>query len=289
MWHASAVWWLRSGCAVALGVGVACGGQEDGSGGATGGSAGSTGGSAGSSGGSAGSSGGSAGSSAGTGGVSSAGAGGGSGAGGIGGGAAGSAGQSAGCVAEPGGLALEMIEPFVPTEAAPVKQLLLPAPAGLVFARMQLEVDVTHGGWYAPKPDGAHGVFQITVGNKWAGSLYGFMPWRGPPSKLIRVNANIGLPQGDMSQLQTTKLLEAQKKYHVRYDYDGATLTRSLTITSDGETIVQISKLDAVATVTSVAPGYPILLGTELACDGCGPEVPLYGWKLENLCVRLSP
>ena len=264
---------------------------------ADGGGAGASGGAAGSGGGVSGSggSGGSSGGEAGAGGVgATAGAGGGAGgsagaAGGASGGAGGSAGQAAPCGEPPGGLALEMTTPFTSSPAAPVKELLLAAPNGLAFSRMELSLDVTHGGWYAPKPDGAHGIFQITVGKKWAGSLYGFSPWRGPPSKLIRVNSNIGLAQGEMSQLQTTKLLEETKKYHVEYVYDGATLTRYLKIASEGQTVVDIQKQDAVASVTSVAPGYPILLGTELACAGCGPEVPTYGWTFENLCVRLVP
>ena len=236
--------------------------------------------------------GGSSGAAAGAGGVAgSAGAGGSAGVAGSGGsaGAGGSAGQAASCLEPPGGLALEMTTPFTSTPAEPVKQLLLAAPSGIAFTRMELSLDVTHGGWYAPKPDGAHGIFQITVGNKWASSLYGFSPWRGPPSKLLRVNSNLGLGPGEMSQLQTTKLLEQGKKYHVEYVYDGATLTRHFVITSEGQPVIDIQKQDAVASVTSVAPGYPILLGTELACDGCGPEVPTHGWTFENLCVRLVP
>jgi hypothetical protein len=93
-----------------------------------------------------------------------------------------------------------------------------------------------------------------------------------------------------MSYLQTYELLEEGLEYHVEYVYDGPTLTRSLKITSGGQVRVDISKQDAMPEVSSVAPGYLIMLGTPLGCEpDCGPEVPLYGWTLANLCVRLFP
>ncbi len=182
-----------------------------------------------------------------------------------------------------------MQQPFVPTDAAPTKELVLPTGNGQTYARLTLELDVTHAGWYAPKPDGAHGIFQLTRSKKWGSNLYGFMTWRGPPSKLIRVNSNIDQAPGVILQLQTNKLLQAGTKYHVKYTYDGPTQTRSLLVTDAGQAVVDIQKQDAASEVTTLTPGFDLILATALNCSGCGPEVPTIGWTYENVCLQLDP
>ena len=169
----------------------------------------------------------------------------------------------------------------------PTRTFLIPTQSGETYSRVELDLDLTHEGWYMPQPDGAHGIFQLTRSQSWGGNLYGFMTLRGPANgNLVRVIANIDLPQGQTTRLQTNKLLDVGVTYHVRYVYDAAGGTRSLLMRGNGQTYVDISGTDVVATVSTLAPGFELILATDLACSGCGPEVPTFGWRYSNVCFR---
>jgi len=192
---------------------------------------------------------------------------------------------SSACADVPGGVAFEA-DMFVPTEAEPSRSFSIPTVAGRDYASIEVELDVTHAGWYGPDPSGTHAIFQLTRG-RWRSGLYGFMTAFGPSRNELKVISNIDLAAGEVVRLNRRPArLESGQTYHVRYVYDAAGGERRLTVTNGEEVLMDESDSRVAASVRTEG-SLDLILATPLNPEG--PEVPSYGWTYDNFCLRVLP
>jgi len=188
-----------------------------------------------------------------------------------------------------GGIVFRMEAVFEASEQEPTRTFLIPCGADEIYSRIVLDFDFYHAGYYEPDPDGAHGLFQLIRGTVWRSNLYGFMTMRGPTSNLHRVISNIDLAAGETIRLQTTHWVPPDRDYHMQYIYDASVPERRLILMSGDQELFDISDNNAVSEIRTLAPGFELILATDLAEPGTGPEVPMHGWRFSNLCLRIEP
>ncbi|MFH1438454.1 MAG: hypothetical protein ABIJ56_22285 [Pseudomonadota bacterium] len=188
-----------------------------------------------------------------------------------------------------GAVVFRMTDDFVPSPEEPTRSFTLPCEGGLVFGSVVIELDLTHGGWFEPEPDGTHGIFQFQRGTRWRSNLFGFMTMFGPPQNEVKVISNIDLGPGEVVRLnQRPARFYEGTTYHIRYTYDAAGSERRLVITdSDGE-VINIHDDQTVGRVDTLDPGFDLILASADSGDE-GPEVPSYGWVYDNVCIRVLP
>lgn len=188
-----------------------------------------------------------------------------------------------------GAVVFRMTEEFVPSPEEPTRSFTIPCEGGLVFGSVVIELDVIHGGWFEPEPDGTHGIFQFQRGTRWRSNLYGFMTMFGPPQNEVKVISNIDLGPGEVVRLnQRPARFYEGTTYHIRYTYDAAGSERRLVITDGDGEVINISDSRTVGEVSTLSPGFDLILATADSGDE-GPEVPSYGWVYDNVCIRVLP
>jgi hypothetical protein len=188
-----------------------------------------------------------------------------------------------------GAVVFRMEEAWVPSPGEAVRELLIPCAGGLTFGSIVVEMDLTHAGWDETSPDATHGIFQLQRDSRWRSNLYGYMTMFGPTRNEVKVISNIDLGAGEVVRLNRRPVrLAEDTTYHVRYTYDTTIGERRLVLTAGGETVLDMSDANTVSDVTTLAPGFELHLGSPDLGD-TGPEVPIYGWTFENLCVQILP
>lgn len=193
------------------------------------------------------------------------------------------------CPEVEGGISWAMPGDFVPSTSEPTRTCMIDCTGGLAYSAIVVEFDLTHAGWYAPDPDGTHGIFQLTRSTRWRSNLYGYMTMFGPARNEVKVISNIDLGAGEVVRLNRTGIaIAADATYHVRYTYDTAAHERRLLVTSGRETVLDISDASTVDEVSTLGPGFQVILATDHAGSD-GPEVPTYGWRYANMCIQVLP
>ena len=193
------------------------------------------------------------------------------------------------CPEIPGGIVFRMEEAYEASELEPTRTFMIPSGNNEIYSRIVLDFDFYHAGYYEPDPAGAHGLFQLTRSTVWRSNLYGFMTMRGPTSNLHRVISNIDLAAGETIRLQTNHWVPPDREYHMQYIYDATVPERRLILKNGDQVMFDISDNNAVSEIRTLSPGFQLILATDLAEPGMGPEVPMHGWRFSNLCLRVEP
>jgi len=192
------------------------------------------------------------------------------------------------CDEIPGAISWWTEDTFESNEVEPTRTYVIPSVQGDLYDRLIVDLDVTFAGWDAGDPSGTHGVFQLTRSETWRSNLYGYMTLFGPNTNKAKVISNIDLAAGEVTRLETTGVtLAVGTTYHVHYTYDPGLGERRMLITAGEEIIVNIADTDVAAEVTSMAPGYQLILGSDNNANG--PEVLTRDWVFDNVCVQIVP
>lgn len=187
----------------------------------------------------------------------------------------------------------------VPSAKKPTLIRTIQAPRNQAFKRVVLEMDFTHGGWYAKEPDKNHNLFWLHRGGccwpDWPKNILGFVNAWGPKKDNVKAIHNVDY-QGRTAHDKTVSFakgvkLEPGKTYHLRYEYDAAGGRIRLTLWSGGKVVMDTTSSATTNRIRSGASGqFMAYFGHEnVAGTGHGPERPTYNWKYSNLRVEFIP
>jgi hypothetical protein len=149
----------------------------------------------------------------------------------------------------------------------PTRTFMIPCGNNEMYSRIVLDFDFYHAGYYEPDPAGAHGLFQLTRSTV----------------------SNIDLAAGETIALNTSHWVPPDREYHMQYIYDATVPERRLILKEGDQVLFNVSDGNAVSEIRTLSPGFQLILATDLAEPGMGPEVPMHGWRFENLCLRVEP
>jgi hypothetical protein len=175
---------------------------------------------------------------------------------------------------------------FTPARNSEVLHLELPFAKGTNFKKARVQLDVTHGGWYAPLKDGVHNFFLLAIGDD--DNRLGYAAVRGPSRNFVLFHHTYGLPLGSAgNRVESNLVLQQGETYHLDYTYDLTAARITLVITRGGTEIVR-------ATDVPFATGSFRATGSEtyymnFGLEASGPHSPTYGWKYANLKVDFTP
>lgn len=172
---------------------------------------------------------------------------------------------------------------FVPTGSNRVHKVPVPVPKGKAYTRLDIEMTVTHGGWFAGNPGGFHNFFWLFDG-QWANGTWGYVNARGPGKGIVTSLHNVNIPKG--RRATGSLLLQPGATYRLRYSYD----TRLGLI----ETTFSDAAGNVLARMTDAPPVNRLVFGTDAGAwlwfglEGHFEEVPSFGWQYKNFVLSLS-
>jgi hypothetical protein len=164
-----------------------------------------------------------------------------------------------------------------------VLKLPVPIPSGEFYSRLDIDMVVTHGGWFAGSPGGFHNFFWLFDG-KWAGGTWGYVNARGPGKGIVTSLHNINLPQG--RRATANLLLQPGATYRVHYTYDGARGVIETTFFDAGGAV--LARMSDVPAAKRLAFGSPEGVSLWFGLEGHFEEVPSYGWQYKNFTLSLT-
>lgn len=172
------------------------------------------------------------------------------------------------------------------TKENPKKVLRIPVPGGMKAERVVAEFDFTVGPWNPRQPGGAHNLLWMHRG-KFRSNTIGNINARGPRRSLIRMNQNLDLPKGNVTNAKSGMVFERGDTYHARMAYDAVNRSVALTISRDGNVLKTL-----VFPGTAKSRVIEIQAGGVIAEFGHNnnqhlPEVSSLGWKYANFKVEL--
>lgn len=161
------------------------------------------------------------------------------------------------------------------------------------FRRIELEVDVTHGGWFSSDPNKNHSVFWLHRGHgAFAGNAIAFVNAFGPTRNEVRLATNLTLPRGarmDAAKQRGIRLASG-RTYHVRYVYDGPRGRTDLLVTERGNVVTRVVGRAPLRAIESTGDNtFFVWFGHRDNRAIGGPERPTYGWRYADLTVRFIP
>lgn len=183
----------------------------------------------------------------------------------------------------------------VPDEATPTAIYEIPLPAGVDFHIVEVELEVTHGGWYPDDPAGLHNIFWLHRGTfddfTWAGGVAGYVNARGPGNNVIRTRHDLDVL--DLADSQTFNIngiaLQPDHTYRVFYRYDTVAAEVLVEITEGDAIVAQGTDIPTTDLIRNTQDNFFIWFanGTDVAAPG--PEVPSLGWTFADLRVEFIP
>lgn len=182
-----------------------------------------------------------------------------------------------------------------PDEANPTAIYDIPLPRVQDFRIVEVELSVTHGGWFPEDPAGLHNLFWLHRGTfddfTWMGGVIGYVNARGPGTNVIRTRHDLDVT--DLADSQTFNIngvsLQEGSTYRVFYRYDTDAAEVLVEITEGGEVVAQGTDVPTTDLVRNTDGSVFIYFanGTDVAAPG--PEVPSLGWTFADLRVELIP
>lgn len=172
---------------------------------------------------------------------------------------------------------------FVPNPSDRVRKLQVPIPKGEFYSRLEIEMTVVHGGWFAGNPGGFHNFFWFFDG-KWSGGSWGYVNARGPGKEIVTSAHFINIPQS--RRTAASLLLQPGATYRVRYVYDAAAGFVNTTFYDAGGAVL--------ADLRDAAGARRIVFGTDVGTwlwfglEGHFEEVPSFGWQYKNFVLSLT-
>ena len=155
------------------------------------------------------------------------------------------------------------------------------------FELLILEMDVTLGNWDTNSPEGNHAFFWLHRDERWRNNVYGYLNAFGPGKNFARLGTNI--TKDIAPQVTRNATFEPGKTYHIRYIVEPKSNTaRAIITNAAGREIVRLRDTGIGRFIDTGAQGLRVIVGHPARKPGqAGPEVPTYGWKYANLCVRV--
>lgn len=182
----------------------------------------------------------------------------------------------------------------VADEATPTAEYNI-ALEGPEFSVVEVELDVTHSGWYSDDPGGLHNVFWLhrgQIGNfTWQGGVLGYVNARGPGRDLVRTRHDMDAPSLDEARNFNINnvVLDDGTEYHWFYRYDVSADTVTVELSSGGMIIASGTDGPTAASISNNDGGFFIYFGNGTDVELPGPEVPSLGWAFSDLRVEFIP
>ncbi|MHC4704987.1 MAG: hypothetical protein ACYTFQ_30930, partial [Planctomycetota bacterium] len=174
---------------------------------------------------------------------------------------------------------------FTPSPASQIRTWDIPVPDGRVFTKIVVDIDVTHGGWWANNPDGVHNLFWLTRNGKWRSNTVGYVNLFGPGRNLLKQMTNLELARGEVQAKTSSFTAQKGHAYHVRYSYDCAAGRITTVVTENGNRKAQVQMEAAASEIRTVGGFYQFWIGLEEKHN----ESPTAGWTYSNLRVEFVP
>ena len=165
-------------------------------------------------------------------------------------------------------------------------------PADTEYGAIEVELDVTHGGWYPDDPAGLHNIFWLHRGRwgdfTWMGGVAGYVNARGPGNNIIRTRHDLDVASLDDSRTFNINgvALQEDVTYHVFYRYDAVAGIVTVRITDDGEVVAEGTDPATTDLVRNNDGGFFIWFANGTDVEQPGPEVPSLGWSFADLRVE---
>lgn len=174
--------------------------------------------------------------------------------------------------------------PFQPTPGAPTRGIDMNLPSGQ-YSRINLEMDVFHGGWQNPS-SGLHNIIWFAKDRN--RNLYGYINFLGPNKNEVMLRHGIGVPQGQKAKILRALVAQPGTTYHFDYVYDTAAQRIELIVSQGGQELVRIVDTPNVNNI-NVSPGERFRAGLGFEPGANPNEPPTYGWRYSNLRVQFIP
>jgi hypothetical protein len=172
---------------------------------------------------------------------------------------------------------------FTPARGTPTRRITLPFPNKVEYKKVTVDIDITHGGWFAAKPDGIHNFFWIAQGTNI--DRIGYANARGPGRDLIYAVHHIGFPRAvEAPRIEGSYAMQPGETYHVSYTYDAANLLVTLNVKTAAGQVVFNGTNSQLGTRRIFTTTQPYLIDFGLTDEAA--DAPTYGWKYANLRVQ---
>lgn len=162
----------------------------------------------------------------------------------------------------------------------------IPIQKTLAVKRMVIECDFIPGPWNRERIPGNHAIIWLYRG-KFRGNTVANVNAFGPNKYTIKMNQNVDLGAGQVTNGETGLQLEQGKRYHLRYVYD-ATSNRITAEVSHGGTTLKTLSMAGTAS-GNILTVHPPALNVEFGHypGQEGPEIPSWGWSYHDLKVEM--
>lgn len=172
---------------------------------------------------------------------------------------------------------------FTPVRGALTKRIVLPFANKVEYKKVRVQIEVTHGPWFAKRPDGIHNIFWLAQGTN--PDRIGYINVRGPKRNLVYAVHHIGAPKTiDGRRLAKVHPTHAGKTYHYDYTFDAANHRVEFVVRdSSGRQLVR--EIDNTTFTRRIyTRTYQYLIDFGLKDEAA--DAPTVGWKYSNLKVE---
>lgn len=172
---------------------------------------------------------------------------------------------------------------FSPSRATPTMRIVLPFPRGVEYTKVRVQEDVTHGGWFAKRPDGIHNFFWLAQGTNV--DRIGYANVRGPNRNLVYAVHHIGAPKEvEAPRLEGNVALVPGQTYHIDYTYDAKNRLVTYEVSnSAGQVLVRDTNSNTF-TRRIFTTQYDYLIDFGLHDEAA--DAPTFNWKYSNLKIE---
>ncbi|HEV2846611.1 MAG TPA: hypothetical protein VG477_17285, partial [Thermoanaerobaculia bacterium] len=172
------------------------------------------------------------------------------------------------------------------TREVPKKVLRIPVPSGMRARLAVAEFDFVAGPWNSRLKSGAHGLMWFHRG-KFRSNTVANINALGPGKSLVKINQNLDVPAGTVTNAKGALVFEQGKTYHARVAYDAANKSVALTISHNGSVLKTLPfAATAKGRVIEVSPN-GLLAEFGHNNNQHLPEVSSIGWKFLNFRLEL--
>jgi hypothetical protein len=160
----------------------------------------------------------------------------------------------------------------------------------LTVRKMVIDLDFVPGPWNRLKIPGNHAILYLHRGSFRSNTICNVNAF-GPDKYSVKMNQNVNLGPGSVTNAEGGISLEQGKTYHMRYVYDAQARKATVTISAGGQTLKTLS-MDILPSVLNGVLDLPARgMRAEFGHYDHqeGPELASYGWSYMNLRVEMIP
>ncbi len=195
--------------------------------------------------------------------------------------------------------------PFTPTAAEPVRRRDFDVDDGLVFGRIDVELDVVRGAWASDHAEGTFGMHNVfwlhrgLRGQGWLDNCVGYVNFTA--ASRLRAESNLGITEGSglwSDVLSASGAATAEgARHHVSYSYDAEEGRWWLRLSDAagtslayGEGVARVDHIDGRSPYPHGSSAFFLEIGhVPWTAGHDGPEVATLGWTYSAVEVRFYP